>query len=183
MLLLVHAWHFALLTLKFTIRFIWILSYNVRRSISNAFSWIWKNPYNLYAQFHSILIYRRFNLSPDAGGIPNSTNKTFIHWYISEKLIPKSTTYTTLRFLDLTDFNEHICISILLMILALKAISLDCDAMFKNRDIQYWFFFLHTAFCLTLGGKYVAHSNKKWIQKPNCRGSPVPWRNGKKIAE
>jgi hypothetical protein len=37
MLLLAHAWRSALFPLKFTIRFIWILSYIVRRSISNAF--------------------------------------------------------------------------------------------------------------------------------------------------
>jgi hypothetical protein len=36
-------------------------------------------------------------------GVPNPTTN------ISENPIPKGTTYKTLQFLDLTDFNEHRC--------------------------------------------------------------------------
>jgi hypothetical protein len=47
---------------------------------------------------------------------------------------------TWLILLDLTDFNQHRWILITLMILILKTISLDCEAISKNKYVQYRFF-------------------------------------------
>jgi hypothetical protein len=66
--------------------------------------------------------------APGTGGIPsNPTTKHSLIYF--KNSIPKGTTYTTLRFLDLTDFNEHKCILIKLMILILKTIPLDCNSI------------------------------------------------------
>jgi hypothetical protein len=143
MLLLAHAWRYALFPLKFTIQFIWILSYIVRRSISYAFVLNIMQKHMLYVQSFTLIKSTGAKISlTGAGGIPIPIVQN-IHslclWYtcISENSIRNCTTYTTLRLLDLTDCNELRCISIILLWISTLCLRIEMYSI----D----FFFLHTA--------------------------------------
>jgi hypothetical protein len=79
----------SLFPLKFTIRFIWIPSYIVRRSISYAGFFNIMQNHMIYVQnFTLIKSTSVWILSPFTSGIPNPTYKTFqitnishFHWY------------------------------------------------------------------------------------------------------
>jgi hypothetical protein len=104
--------------------------------------------------------------SPGTGGIPNLATKLIGIFYGIFRKTPfwsARLTQAYVQLLDLTDFNELRCILIILMTLILKTIfSLDCDVMYKNRNVQYRFFFAY--------GTALRGNNQEQIQKPNCQG-------------